>query len=379
MLSNFFDKIINKIVLNSNNSGLESFLGFLKKIFPIFSSEIEKYLTLIKTKSQSIRNQSQPNQSYSQGPIDNLSIILTHKCNLKCEYCLRDAGANKEEISFPILERIILSAHRAGCRVCGITGGEAILHPKFNELINLISSLKWSVLLETNGKIFTSEICDFLKEKLFNGLSILVSLDSYTKEKHDIFRGSGSFDLAVKAIKIIKSRNIRLLTNAIITDMEEEELIKLVHFNKTLKVDSMNINRAVPLGRGKNNKFLLSTAQVNDFNSILKKHNFFDGYVVEGAFGFNYNQKRTGCQRMMKHICVSPTGVHPCLFHEALKIGELKDFEKIIWNENLRNFMISTQKGVPLYCEEKGIPFSCFECVDRLPDFLSTYNNIKKV
>ncbi len=210
MLSRFFKKSILKKILDYREQDLkrlESIFIFLRKISFPFNSNKKNYPWLCKDCNS------------SGSPIIGLAIMLTHKCNSGCAYCLRRVDKTREspEINFDILKRLIISAHHFGCRAGGITGGEPFLYPRLKEAITLLGDLNWLVGIETNGKILTPEICDFLKQKLGNKLSFLVSLDSFCKKSHDFLRGEGSFDSAVTALKLIKAHDIRVESSAILT------------------------------------------------------------------------------------------------------------------------------------------------------------------
>lgn len=342
---------------------------FMKKY--LFVSNVSKKQYLMKSCDNflSIIKGNRPEKN----SLEALSMVLTRKCNLNCDYCLRDAKVERaEEVEFRLLKDIILTAHHMGCRRCCLTGGEAFLYSKFNDLINLLGDLEWEALVETNGKILDSSKCIFLKEKLGNRLSMSVSLDSHRKEIHDSLRGKGSFDAAVKAINLIKGYSIKLETNTIITSQEENDILALVKFNKELKVDLMHANRVVPVGRGRNDKFLMPNNKVIFYNKIFRKYNNFDGYFSGSAFGLNNGYEKMKCQKFIKQICISPDGIHPCVALEKVKVGELDDFNRIIRDKKLKEFLWSAQEESFKYYREKGLLFSCVECVEILPKILKT-------
>jgi len=310
-------------------------------------------------------------QACAPKKLDWLVIILTNKCNLKCSYCLRNADSGGQEIDFEILKNIIFSANSVGCRNCTLTGGETLLYSKFKKLMNLLSSLGWFVHLETNGKILTHEICAFLEKKLRNNFTIFVSLDSRFKEIHDSLRGEGSFDSAILAIKTAKVHGINLETIAVLTPknmMGLKELTDFVVFNKELGVNRVHLERVVPSGRGINERLLLSQSQIKEFSETLKEYGDAEEYLSRGAFPrfFGALADKNECKRLSRQLCVSPNGIHPCVFQEKIKIGELEGFKDIISNKELFDELILSQKAIANYYHDRNDSFSCAECVKSL-------------
>jgi len=308
----------------------------------------------------------------------NLTIILTHKCNLHCAYCLRDAGSNhRAEIPFARLKKIIAIAHRFGIRNAGITGGEAFLYSHWKELIEFLGNLKWHILWETNGQLINETTLQFFKENLGNNITFLVSLDSSKEKIHDKLRGKGSFKKAVSGIKLIKSYNFYLETNVVLTPfnvMSEKDLLAHIKFNKKLGVNRVCLNKAVNLGRGsKQALFKVPDEEMGKLRFLLKKYNRFNGYLKDGAF--RSIRDDAGCERLGSEICVSPFGIHPCLFHEDIKLGELEDFSKIFFNQlflkTLNILRLASMSG------SGGEYFNCAECVEFLADYLKKVKQLE--
>jgi MoaA/NifB/PqqE/SkfB family radical SAM enzyme len=308
----------------------------------------------------------------------NLSIILTHRCNLNCAYCLRDAGSNeRREIPYGTLKKIIATAHRFGIRNVGITGGEAFLYSRWKELAELLGNLKWRVLWETNGRLINEKTLQFMKKCLENRVSFLVSLDSRKEKIHDELRGRGSFKKAVAAIKLIKSCGFRLETNIVLTPfnlMDEKDLVGHIKFNKKFGVDEVCLNRAVNLGRGSNQEiFKISDEEIARLEFLLKKYSRFDGYVRDGVC--RKIEDDAGCERLGSEVCVSASGLHPCVFHEDIKLGKLEDFHKIFLNQNffktLNILRLASMAG------SRGEYFGCAGCVEYLADYLGKIKKLK--
>ena len=304
-----------------------------------------------------------------------LSLMLTEKCNLRCAYCLRNTGDGGEEIPFPVLQRIILSAYRFGIRVFSVTGGEFLVYPYWRRLIELVGSLKSWILIETNGYNLKEDDVVFIKNTLNSRIAtVSISLDSYRAEVHDRFRGKGTFEKAVRAIKLLHKHDIPIEVNALITPlnfMNEEDILSYIKLNRGLGVRGIILGEAVGLGRAKESPFLLNNNQRRQINQILVKHNYFKNSGISIRFGiFAGTPKVQPCIRLGWEIGVSPYGLHPCIFQvETIKLGDFKDFEKLLYSDffnSLYEVGAAMQK-----CYRKEAYFSCAKCVKYLPIWLT--------
>lgn len=73
-------------------------------------------------------------------------------CNLNCPFCSCDSRNRNEKLSYKDIKTIMVKAKNCGCKAVTITGGgEPLLHPKINSIINFINSLDIKIGLVTNG------------------------------------------------------------------------------------------------------------------------------------------------------------------------------------------------------------------------------------
>ena len=81
-----------------------------------------------------------------------LQLNLTNRCNLKCAFC---SCANRDrdgEMSYTDASMLLTRFRVLGCRAVTVTGGgEPLLHPQINDIIDKARQLGISVGLVTNG------------------------------------------------------------------------------------------------------------------------------------------------------------------------------------------------------------------------------------
>jgi MoaA/NifB/PqqE/SkfB family radical SAM enzyme len=132
-----------------------------------------------------------------------LSVELTNICNLHCSYCLRDEDAlyHTPAHFFPLelLESIARQAREAiGITHLNFTGGEATLHPRFDDILTIAESNNLRVSFVTNGWNFEKIWPKLLAHR--NAIThVAFSLDGATREQHDKWRGEGSFVRLIRA------------------------------------------------------------------------------------------------------------------------------------------------------------------------------------
>ncbi len=75
-----------------------------------------------------------------------LRISVTDRCNIRCFYCMPEAGAQFQPVSslltFPEIVRFVKTAAPIGFRKLRLTGGEPLLRPKLPDLIAELSQLE---------------------------------------------------------------------------------------------------------------------------------------------------------------------------------------------------------------------------------------------
>lgn len=165
------------------------------------------------------RGKEQPFEALLRDRRKVLVLELTHRCNLRCEYCLYGehypSFRNHDDVtmSLDVAKKAIEDFVDHGPRRCsiGFFGGEPLLEFELLKQIVLFAEERSSqcgierlFYLTTNGTLLSDEAIHFLTEHEF---SVLISLDG-PKETHDqyrVFRDErhpeqrrGSYDVVMK-------------------------------------------------------------------------------------------------------------------------------------------------------------------------------------
>lgn len=127
-------------------------------------------------------------------------IELTSKCNLQCKHCFYEKTLN-DFIEVDYIYKCIDFFYNNKVRTFWLSGGEPLLYPYFNEVIQYISSipdLQWELV--TNGTLLNEKACKALIRSQ-NLRCINISLDGADPEIHNYNRGEGAFDKTMEGVK----------------------------------------------------------------------------------------------------------------------------------------------------------------------------------
>lgn len=127
-----------------------------------------------------------------------LTWELTYACNLACVHCLSSSGKRDPgELSTRQCKDIIDELERMQVFYVNIGGGEPTVRPDFWELVDYATAHHVGVKFSTNGVRITPEVATRLAATDY--VDVQISLDGATAEVNDAIRGTGSFDMAVRA------------------------------------------------------------------------------------------------------------------------------------------------------------------------------------
>jgi SynChlorMet cassette radical SAM/SPASM protein ScmF len=177
-------------------------------------------------------------------PLRAFYLYMCTGCNLKCRHCwITPTFVNGElspgdVIDVDLLRAAVEEAKPMGLCNAKLTGGEPMLHPRFMEIVDMLTDLGLGMDMETNGTLLTAESARRLKEET-NISFVSVSIDSADARTHDEFRGvSGAFEAALRGLKYL-----------IDAGYENVQVIMCVHRGNLDQVDDL-VQLAVDRGAG---------------------------------------------------------------------------------------------------------------------------------
>jgi len=181
-------------------------------------------------------------------------------CNLKC------AGCGKIQQPHTLLkqrmpvEQAIAAVEECGAPVVSIAGGEPLMHPEIEKIVDGLIERGRIVLLCTNAVLLPKHIDRFTAHRDF---SFIVHLDGLQERHDESVCKDGVFDQAVAAIKLAQSRGFRVMTNTTFfsTDTPADVISVLDYINDELGADNMQISPGYAYGKAPDQEHFLGVSQ----------------------------------------------------------------------------------------------------------------------
>lgn len=270
----------------------------------------------------------------------NLTWEVTLACNLRCRHCLSSSAEPAEdELSTAEALALVDQLHEEGVFQINFGGGEPFMRPDFDQILDACHSRGIMTCISTNGTLITDDLVQRLSRNRL--VAIQVSLDGARQETCEAIRGKGTFDTAIKAVKLLADSSIPTSINTVLTGNNAGEIPAMHDLAQTLGV-SLRISRFRPSGRGADNweELRPNTSQLLAFSAWLESR----GDVRTGDSFFSLTtQERQGlglnlCGAAKLTCCVGPNGkVYPCAFMQSdrFEAGDLRDNTfKEIWDNS---------------------------------------------
>lgn len=169
-----------------------------------------------------------------------LLIFITDKCNLRCRMCGVWEHASPDSIHNELTteewKAVIRSAVKLRTVLLSITGGEAVLRPDVYEIIRFARQNGIAVHLCSNGTVLNDSRVDQLRESGVNTVS--VSVESDVPEIHERLRGEGTFEKAVRGIRLLREKapGVKVGINFLITAQNFRDMWRMIPFAESLGV-----------------------------------------------------------------------------------------------------------------------------------------------
>jgi mycofactocin radical SAM maturase len=129
-----------------------------------------------------------------------LTWELTYACNLSCVHCLSSSGRrDPRELTTAECENVIDTLQRMQVFYVNIGGGEPTVRPDFWPLVDYATAHQVGVKFSTNGVKIDAEAARRLAGSDY--VDVQISLDGATAEVNDAVRGTGSFEMATRAMR----------------------------------------------------------------------------------------------------------------------------------------------------------------------------------
>jgi hopanoid biosynthesis associated radical SAM protein HpnH len=181
-------------------------------------------------------------------------------CNLACPGCGKIQYPTEILRKRLSVEEAIAAVEECGAPMVSIAGGEPLLHPQIEEIVQGLMARKRFVYLCTNAVLLKRKMERFKPSPYF---SWAVHIDGL-RERHDTaVDREGVFDTAVEAIREAKSRGFRVTTNSTFFTTDSPKTVQEVldFLNDELKVDAMMLSPAYAYQKAPDQDHFLGVTQ----------------------------------------------------------------------------------------------------------------------
>jgi hypothetical protein len=154
-----------------------------------------------------------------------LWLYTNFHCNLRCDYCCVRSSpkAPRREIGLDRVRRIAGEAAELGVSEIFVTGGEPFLLADIGEIAAACAAAAPTTIL-TNGMLLSGRRLEILRSLPRDRITLQISLDSPTPERHDRHRGKGTWASAWKGVERARAEGFRVrLAATVSTDDEAYE------------------------------------------------------------------------------------------------------------------------------------------------------------
>ena len=187
-----------------------------------------------------------------------LQFQYDYTCNFACEHCSADPFMHKTKKSrvtdkrrtFTVedVRELARQGDEMGLAHIVITGGEPLVYPDFDKVVEAIDPNKWFITSDSNGWLLDAAKAKHLKHI---GVSkVQISLDSMIPEEHDRFRNKkGSFDAVMRAVDASLDAGLNVIMQTVVWKerARSEEFIRFLEYTKKKGIGAF-VTFAKPVG-----------------------------------------------------------------------------------------------------------------------------------
>lgn len=173
--------------------------------------------------------------------LNNIFIDLTNRCNMKCFYCYNASSILDNpvvDLSLEALEKVILDSRAGKVSNWFLSGGEPLLYPYLDDLLQLFQNNGISPKIATNGSLLTPPIVDKLIS--YGVGSVQVSIDTLDENVFRRMNGAnpGVLRKIQENLKYVIQSPLRTVVSSTITSLNYTTLPSLLLHLLDMGVDS---------------------------------------------------------------------------------------------------------------------------------------------
>lgn len=277
------------------------------------------------------------------------SVILNYdnKCNLKCQHCFTKSSLGdfgKPTLTIDDVKNLADQADELGVYEFDIQGGEPLMNKDLFKILEVIDTSRFYTYITTNGWFLDEQMAQKLADAGVDKVDI--SIDSFTPEEHDEFRGrKGVYERAMKAAEYVQKAGMRAYFSITVGsyNAQSKELEDFTKFAASKNIGIV-VNCASPSGAWKGNYDIMMNDKDSKKIEELRKNN--PEIIRDNWNILNTKELVVGCPTV-NFFYINPYGdVLPCVYiHTTMGNIKEKPLKEILLNGfNYKYFNTLTDK-----------------------------------
>ena len=261
-----------------------------------------------------------------------LSISISDKCNLKCEFCYRKAESEYSMMSIDMFKKLPKELFENATDIELSGYGEILLNRDLFKILDYVSSFNniQSISFTTNATLMFPNIVEaLLRYKKLN--LIQISLDTVNTKLYETIRKNSNFSKVIENINDLafnryKNPNLSIFMKMVLTNDTCKDLKNMIKYTKKCEFDRLiilpmhiskesMIEKSTFFNKKKTNKLYDSA------RSYAKRHNV--SLSLPKNFNLKIDSNETIHRDYISHPCNEPNeimyiqangDVYPCCF-----------------------------------------------------------------
>ena len=246
----------------------------------------------------------------------NGTVIVTYRCNARCNMCNRykKPSLPEEEISLNTIKKL------PPMYFTNITGGEPFIRTDLKDIVRELYKKSDRIVISTNG-FFTDRILDLCKE--FPQIGIRISIEGLEETNNKIRGLEDGFNRGYTTLKKLVEMGMKDVGFGMtVQDANAKDLVALYNLSNELNMEfaTASLHNSFYFVEAKNiihDRPMVAKEFENLINELLKSKSpkkWFRAYFNHGLINYIYGQKRLlPCDMAFDTFFIDPYGdVMPC-------------------------------------------------------------------
>ena len=205
-------------------------------------------------------------------------IYITEKCNESCIFCSAKKG--ELDVNIKDFQKYIQNWKNYGISHVNITGGEPLLNPCLDTLLEYAFKQKMDIALFTNGTLLN-------KKKLIKILPfvkwIAISIDGDSTGNIKVGRTASHLSTAIKSIENIRllAPEIKIRIASVVSKINMKSVYKLgkIIIKRNVVPDLWRIKQVIPVRKAAECWETLKLTDIEYYQFVIKLQNSYGKYI----------------------------------------------------------------------------------------------------